>query len=82
MLLPGTISGDSHAIFKMHMMPVDYNLVGTVHSHPSSSFYPSNTDLVLFQKHGRIHIITANPFNYGTWRAYDFSGNKVELRIV
>ena len=27
-LLPGTIQGDSHTIFKLHMMPVDFNIVG------------------------------------------------------
>jgi len=34
-ILPGTISGDSHAIFKLHMLPIDFSMVGTVHSHPS-----------------------------------------------
>jgi len=25
-ILPGTVSGDSHAIFKMHMLPIDFTI--------------------------------------------------------
>ena len=30
-ILPGTISGDSHAIFRLHMLPIDFSIVGVVH---------------------------------------------------
>ena len=52
-ILPGTISDDSHAIFKMHMMPIDFSIIGTVHSHPSYSSKPSSVDLQHFRKHGK-----------------------------
>jgi proteasome lid subunit RPN8/RPN11 len=81
-LLPGTISGDSHAIFKMYMRPIDFSLVGTVHSHPSYSFFPSEADFQLFQKFGKVHIITANPFNEASWRAFDFTGKKVDIEVI
>jgi len=81
-LIPGTISGDSHAIFKLHMMPVDFNIVGTVHSHPSPNASPSNADLALFRKHGKIHIIMASPFNKNSWKAYDYNGNQVSIEVV
>lgn len=81
-LLPGTISGESHAIFKMHMRPIDFSLIGTVHSHPSYSFHPSDADLQMFQKHGKIHIITAYPFNNFTWRAYKFNGVELEIIVI
>ena len=80
-LIPGTISGDSHAIFKLHMLPVDFNIVGTVHSHPSPNPNPSSADLELFRKHGKIHIIMANPFNTSSWKAYDFNGNETKIEI-
>lgn len=81
-ILPGTIQGDSHTIFKLHMMPVDFNIVGTVHSHPSTTFYPSNTDLHLFQKHGKVHIISAFPYDLTSFKSYDIRGNIIDLEIV
>jgi proteasome lid subunit RPN8/RPN11 len=81
-ILPGTIQGDSHTIFKLHMMPIDFNIVGTVHSHPSTSFNPSNADLNLFQKHGKIHIITAYPYNIDSFKSYNGYGNIIKIEIV
>jgi proteasome lid subunit RPN8/RPN11 len=81
-ILPGTISGDSHAIIQLHMLPINYSIVGTVHSHPSSSPKPSGADFALFTKYGRIHIITATPYNENSWRAYDHHGNEIEIKVV
>jgi proteasome lid subunit RPN8/RPN11 len=81
-LLPGTISGNTHAIFKMYMSPIDFSLVGTVHSHPSYSYRPSNADLQLFQKYGKIHIITAYPFKNSSWRAYKYNGKELNIEVI
>jgi len=81
-LLPGTISGDSHAIFRLYMMPIDYSIVGTVHSHPSPFPTPSEADLHLFEKYGRVHIIIAMPYDDSSWRAYNFRGESIELEVV
>ncbi|PNX48735.1 MAG: hypothetical protein BV459_01690 [Thermoplasmata archaeon M11B2D] len=82
-LLPGTISGDSHAIFHLHMLPVDYSVVGTVHSHPSAITIPSDADLDLFRHFGRIHlIIGVSPAGRVSWKAYDYRGEEVLLEIV
>ena len=82
-LLPGTISGDSHAIFHLHMLPVDFSVVGTVHSHPSSIARPSDADLDLFSHFGRIHIIVGvPPFGDVTWKAYDYMGHMTSMEIV
>ena len=81
-ILPGTVSGDSHAIFQMHMRPIDFSIVGTVHSHPSPVARPSDADLHLFSKYGKIHIIAASPFNEESWKAYDYSGNETEAEVV
>ena len=81
-LLPGTISGDSHAIFRLHMLPIDFSIVGTVHSHPSPSPYPSDADLQLFRKQGKVHIIVANPYTKSSWNAFDFNGNKIEIEVI
>ena len=81
-LLPGTISGDAHAIFRMHMLPIDFSIVGTVHSHPSPYPIPSDADLQLFGKHGKIHIIAASPYDISSWKAYDYDGNEVQIKII
>ena len=81
-LLPGTISGGSQAIFKLHMLPIDFSVVGTIHSHPSGVPLPSGADLDLFNTYGRVHIISASPFDESSWRAYDFQGNPIHLTVV
>lgn len=81
-LLPGTISGDSHAIFQLHMLPIDFSIVGTVHSHPSSSARPSDADLHLFEKYGKIHIIAAKPYTETSWKAYLYTGDEINMTIV
>lgn len=82
LLLPGTISGGSQAIFKLHMLPIDFSIVGTVHSHPSGIPIPSHADLELFDKYGRIHIIVASPFNEFSWKAYNYLGNEIDITII
>jgi proteasome lid subunit RPN8/RPN11 len=64
------------------MMPIDFNVIGTVHSHPSNSFYPSKADSYLFQKHGKIHLIVAHPYNMDSFRAYDKIGKTINLEII
>jgi proteasome lid subunit RPN8/RPN11 len=81
-LLPGTVSGESHAIFKLNMLPIDFSIVGTVHSHPSVSFLPSEADTFLFRKYGKIHMIVAYPFNPSSWKAYDLYGKKTDVKII
>jgi len=82
MLLPGTLQGEDSATLMMHMMPIDFSIVGTVHSHPGDSNRPSRQDLEFFQRYGYVHIITCLPFNEGSWRAYDARGRRLELPLV
>jgi proteasome lid subunit RPN8/RPN11 len=82
-LLPGTISGNSHAIFKLYMLPIDYSIVGTVHSHPSSISRPSEADLDLFGHFGRIHLIVGVSSIGGTsWHAFDYNGKELQVQVV
>ena len=81
-LLPGTVSGDEHAIFQFWMQPVDKEIRGTVHSHPDEHPYPSDADFELFEKHGDVHIILCRPYGPNDWRAYDHTGTPVGLDVV
>ena len=82
LLLPGTLQGEDSATLMMHMMPIDYSVVGTVHSHPGYSNRPSREDLELFRRYGYVHIITCLPYDEGSWRAYDGRGARRELPVV
>ncbi|HDI23688.1 MAG TPA: hypothetical protein ENF40_00510 [Thermoplasmatales archaeon] len=82
LLLPGMIHGDRHAIFNLAMLPIDYSVVGTVHSHPSPSNKPSKEDLQMFFKYGKVHIIVAMPYDEDSWRAYDWNGKEIEVEVV
>ena len=81
-ILPGTISGDSHAIFQLHMLPIDFSIVGTVHSHPSNNPLPSEADRHLFEKYGKVHIIVGRPYTESSWKAYDYIGNELEMIVI
>ncbi len=81
-IVPGTVQGATHAIMKMHELPPDPYVVGTVHSHPSKTARPSQEDLQLFGKHGHTHIIIHHPYDESTWRSWNHRGEPVNLRIV
>lgn len=82
MPLPGTVSGDRHAILNLHMLPVDMSVVGVVHSHPSPNNHWSDADLQLFAYFGHTHIIVAYPYTERSWAAYDHHGNVLSLEVV
>ncbi len=82
LLVPGTIGGQSHAIFRLHNLPVDFTVVGSVHSHPSPDPRPSRQDIEFFQHIGYIHIIVAHPYDEASWRAWDRQGDAYPLTIV
>ncbi|MEL9999051.1 MAG: Mov34/MPN/PAD-1 family protein [Thermoplasmata archaeon] len=82
LLLPGTISGRGSAIYQLYMKPIDFTIVGTVHSHPSGVTLPSDEDLLLFSRSGDIHIIVGFPFRFHDFSAYDRNGKKVDLEII
>lgn len=81
-LVPGTVSGPVSAILKLNQLPVDYSIVGVIHSHPSSSNAPSKEDFVTFGKYGKIHIIMAYPYDLESWQAYDSTGKEIDLEII
>ncbi len=82
MLLPGTIAGQESALLRLHMLPIDYTVVGTVHSHPGESNRPSGADLQLFRKFGYVHIITKVPYDTRSWKSWDLDGNPYALEVL
>lgn len=82
LLLPGTFSSERSALMRLHMMPIDSTACGTVHSHPTPNPQPSQADLSLFNKFGKVHIIVASPYKEDSWQAYNHQGMKVKLELT
>lgn len=82
LILPGTLSGGTTAIFQLHMLPIDFSVKGTVHSHPTPNAHPSQADRELFAKFGSTHIIAGYPYTDRSWRAYNSRGEEIALRVV
>ncbi|MGB9636218.1 MAG: Mov34/MPN/PAD-1 family protein [Thermoplasmata archaeon] len=81
-VLPGTISSSEAAVFMLHMRPVDFEIIGTIHTHPSPYPLPSGADLALFERYGVIHIIVAYPYTMRSWKAYNPYGKEIKLEVV
>lgn len=57
---PFATHGQVFTSFPLHMLPIDFSIVGVAHSHPSGALKPSTTDLNKF--YGRIMVIIAYPY--------------------
>ena len=72
--------GQGFASLPLHMLPMDFSIVGTVHSHPSGDLEPSDVDFNHF--FGRILMIVGYPFEgEKDVVVYDSRGAKLPLRI-
>ena len=81
-LLPGTISGGGSVIYNLIAKPIDFSIVGSVHSHPSGFPIPSQADETMFSKTGDVHIIVAYPYNMESWKAYNRDSNEIEIKVI
>jgi len=78
---PLSISGYGFSSFQPYMLPIDFSIIGTAHSHPSGVLRPSSTDINKF--YGRIMMIAAYP--YRTERdiaVFDGRGDPLEYEII
>ena len=73
--------GRGFAGIRVHMLPMDFSIVGTVHSHPSGNVAPSPADLNHF--FGSILMIVGFPFvNESNAGVYNCDGEKLALRVA
>jgi proteasome lid subunit RPN8/RPN11 len=78
---PLAIYGYGFANLPFHMLPMDFSVVGTVHSHPSGNIKPSSVDLNHY--FGRVLMIVGFPFaNAQNVAVYDSNGEKLQLRVT
>ena len=78
---PLAVYGYSFVNLPLHMLPMDFSVVGTVHSHPSGNIAPSSVDLNHF--FGRVLMIVGFPFT-GTQNVaiYDSNGEKLQFQVT
>jgi proteasome lid subunit RPN8/RPN11 len=77
---PFATSGRGFAQFPSRMLPIDFSIVGTLHSHPSGSPKASPTDLN--HLYGRIMVIVAHPYTRDRVAVYDKRGEVLTLEIT
>lgn len=78
---PLAVYGYGFANLPFHMLPMDFSVVGTVHSHPSGNINPSSVDLNHF--FGRILMIVGFPFTSAQNVAvYDSKGERVPFQVT
>jgi len=78
---PVATYGRGFSTFPIHMLPMDFSIVGTVHSHPSGSLLPSPADLN--NSMGRVIVIVAFPYKgEENAAAYNRDGKRLTLQIT
>ena len=78
---PAATYGRGFSTFPMNMLPMDFSLVGTVHSHPSGSLAPSLEDLN--NSMGKVIIIVAFPYQgIENVAAYNRDGKSLALQVI
>jgi proteasome lid subunit RPN8/RPN11 len=78
---PLAVYGYGFANLPFHMLPMDFSVIGTVHSHPSGNLTPSHVDVNHFL--GRILMIVGFPFiNAQNVAVYNSKGEKIRLQVT
>lgn len=79
LLPPFGSGGNGFASFPVHMLPIDFTIMGTAHSHPTGNLRPSTTDLHNF--YGRVMMIIGPPYHESRAAAYKKSGEQIPVRF-
>ena len=78
---PAATYGRGFSGFPMHMLPIDFSLIGTVHSHPSGNLTPSPEDLN--RSFGKVIVIVAFPYlREDNLAAYSRDGKRLNLQVT
>ena len=73
--------GHGFAQIRLHMLPMDFSIIGTAHSHPSGNLSPSPADLNHFV--GVVLMIVGFPFkDEKSVTIYNRDGEELALQIT
>lgn len=66
--------------FPAHMLPIDFSILGTAHSHPSGNLRPSTGDMHNF--YGRLMMILGPPYSMDNVAAYTKQGKAIPVKVL
>jgi len=80
-IAPFAVHGRGFASYPAHMLPMDFSIVGTVHSHPSGNIQASKVDLN--HAFGRVLMIVGYPYQGEKCVAvYGSNGERLPLSVT
>ncbi len=68
------------ASYPIHMLPIDFSIVGTAHSHPSGSLQLSTQDMNNI--YGRISVVMGFPYEIEDVAAYNKQAENVLIKVI
>ncbi len=80
LLPPFGSGGRGFASFPTYMLPIDFTIMGTAHSHPSGVLRPSTADFHNF--YGRIMMLLGPPYDKPRAAAYNKNGDLIPIRLA
>jgi len=80
-IIPATINNHNSSTLRLDLVPMSFSIVGSVHSHPSSSSQASRADQRFFQSKS-VNIISRYPYQLLDFTAYNHKGEEIFLEVV
>jgi proteasome lid subunit RPN8/RPN11 len=77
---PFATTNSISASYPIHMLPIDFSIVGSAHSHPSGSLGQSAQDI--HNIYGRISLLMAYPYGLGDVAAYNKQAKRLVIRVT
>jgi len=77
---PYATTNIASASYPTHMIPMDFRIVGTFHTHPKGDNSPSLTDHLNF--FGRVMVIISYPYEFNKMACYTKWGEPVEIIVI
>ncbi len=77
---PYATTNSVSASYPLHMLPIDFSIIGTVHSHPSGSLRLSTVDMNHI--YGRFSMLVTYPYGLGDVAAYNKQGERLMIRVT
>ena len=77
---PFATTNSISASYPIHMLPIDFSIVGTAHSHPSGSLMLSTVDMN--NMYGRISVLMGFPYGPSDVVAYNKQAERLTVKIT